>query len=180
MTRLYTLGHSDRTLEAFLVLLQSAGIEILVDVRAKPASRRFPHFDEKRLRSALDEAAIQYHWAGRQLGGMRRSRPDSSHTALPQAGLRGYADYMETDEFQIAARQLIGLGDRAPTAIMCAERLPQHCHRSLMADYLIMRGAHVVHLIVPGETIDHCLSPSARRESAQLIYDRHVQESLDL
>ena len=166
---LYTVGHSNRSLDELLNLLLNADIGVLVDIRARPQSRRFPHFSGDMLRAAAEQAGLAYHWAGRQLGGLR----ESAHAALAD-GLRGFADYMDTAEFQMAAAQLARLAARAPTAILCAERMPEECHRSLIADYLTLRGMRVIHLVDEGEMREHRLRPEARRESAQLIYDRHV------
>lgn len=170
---LYTVGHSNRSLDELLNLLLSVDIGVLVDIRARPQSRRFPHFSGDMLRAAVERVGLIYHWAGRQLGGLRESRADSMHAALAD-GLRGFADYMDTAEFQTAAAQLARLAARAPTAILCAERLPEECHRSLIADYLTLQGMRVIHLIEEDELREHRLRPEARRESAQLIYDRHT------
>jgi uncharacterized protein (DUF488 family) len=150
-----------------------------VDVRAQPHSARFPRFSTDALRNTLEEAGIVYHWAGRQLGGRREPRPDSRHVAL-QAGLRGYADHMESDAFRRAAAQLLNMAGKAPTAILCAERLPEQCHRRLIADYLTLQGARVIHLIELADTREHLLSPEARRESAQLVYERNTNLDLNL
>jgi uncharacterized protein (DUF488 family) len=169
---LYTLGHGDRSMEEFVPLLTGQAIQTLVDVRAQPHSSRFPHFSMDALRNSMEELEIVYHWAGRQLGGRRATRPDSPHRALEE-GLRGYADYMETEYFQKSATQLIHLAASSPTAVLCAERALERCHRRLIADYLVLRGVEIIHLIAPDDARVHQLSPEARRESAQLIYDRH-------
>ena len=176
---LFTLGHSNRSSEDFLALLRDAGVEILVDIRVRPRSARHPQFDEAALRALLEAAGIQYHWAGRQLGGLRQAAPDSPHRALPE-GLRGYADHMQTELFRRSAAQLRQIMARGTTAVMCAERLPEDCHRRLLSDYLTLEGITVVHLIGPGESRPHLLSPEARRESAALIYDRHLSGELPL
>lgn len=177
---LYTVGHGNRTLDELLSLLLGAGIQILVDARAHPRSRRHPHFSEEPLRAAVKKAGMAYHWAGRQLGGMRQPRAGSLHAALKEDGLRGFADYMDTDAFQTAAAQLARLAARAPLAILCAERMPERCHRSLIADYLTLQGMRIIHLIEEGDAREHRLRPEARRESAQLIYDRNVSGTLNL
>jgi uncharacterized protein (DUF488 family) len=179
-TSILTVGHSNRTLIELIDLLRSAGIHTLVDVRAYPQSRRHPQFSSDSLRSAVEDAGMIYHWAGRRLGGKRFPRPDSPHLALAEDSLRGYADYMQTDAFQKAAAQLTALAGRTPTAILCAERSPENCHRSLISDYLTLQGVRVVHLITPSETGEHQLSPLIRRESARLVYDRNATGSLDL
>jgi uncharacterized protein (DUF488 family) len=176
---LYTVGHSDRPLAGLMELLGAAGIASLVDVRAQPQSRRHPQFSEPSLRAACERNGMAYHWAGRQLGGRRPVRGDSIHTML-DAGLRGFADYMQTDAFQRAAAQLLSMAGRGATAIMCAERDPVRCHRSLIADYLTLQGTRVVHLIDLGRTHEHQLRVEARRESAALVYDRHDTGSLPL
>jgi uncharacterized protein (DUF488 family) len=170
---IYSVGHGDRPLARFVALLQSAAIVTLVDVRAQPGSRRHPQYDMEPLREALARANIVYHWAGRALGGHREARADSAHTALTGA-MRGYADHMETEAFARGIAQLVHLAAKSPTAMMCAERQPEHCHRSLIADYLVLKGIAVEHLIDPGETREHLLDPRARRESVQLVYDRGV------
>ncbi len=106
---LYTVGHSNRSLGELLGLLRDSGIQTLVDVRSYPGSRRHPQFSGDALRFALEGAAMHYHWAGRHFGGMRKPKPGSPHTALTEDGLRGYADHMDTDDFQRAAMQLVNL-----------------------------------------------------------------------
>lgn len=176
---LYAIGHGNRKIEELITLLKEAGVDTLVDVRAQPRSRHNPQFNDDALRLACENAGIVYHWAGRQLGGMRATRPDSPHRALEE-GLRGFADHMDTDVFQKGASQLQQLAARGVCAMLCAERDPAHCHRSLIADYLTLQGARVVHLIAPGETREHVLSPALRRESAALVYDRQVSGRLGL
>jgi uncharacterized protein (DUF488 family) len=176
---IYTVGHSSRAAAELVELLEKHAIKAVVDVRAQPHSSRYPQFSTDSLRHTLDLAGIVYHWAGRQLGGRHASRAGSRHSAL-EAGLRGYADYMETGSFGRAATQLVNMASRAPTAILCAERLPEHCHRRLIADYLVLKGLPVMHLIDLGETCEHVLSAEARRESAQLVYDRNATLELKL
>ena len=94
--------------------------------------------------------------------------------------MRGYADYMESDPFRRAAAQLVNMAAKAPTAILCAERLPEQCHRRLIADYLSLQGVRVIHLIDLDDRREHVLSPEARRESAQLVYDRNTTVALKL
>ena len=177
MTRLYTVGHSNRTLAALLELLQAAGIRTLVDVRARPRSGRFPHFNADSLEQGLAAQGRVYRWAGGELGGMRRARSDSPHAALGE-GMRGYADHMNTPAFHRAAAELVELAAQAPTAIMCAERDPLQCHRSLISDYLMHQGVEICHLIAPGTQRGHQLRPEARPTSAGLVYDRHAQGEL--
>lgn len=176
---LWTIGHSNRPITELMALLTQTGIATLVDVRAQPHSTRYPQFNEENLRESCGQANIVYHWAGRHLGGKRTLHFDSPHIAIDE-GRRGFADHMGTELFKKAVSQVVGLATRAPTAMLCAERDPDHCHRSLIADYLILQGMRVIHLIDSGESREHLLSPQARRESAALIYDRQVTAELNL
>ena len=160
-------------------MLAGAGIATLVDVRAKPHSARHPQFNENALRETCSRSSIVYHWAGRHLGGRRPRRPGSPHIAL-EDGRRGFADHMGSAAFKLAAAPLLSLAGQAPTAMLCAERDPGRCHRELIADYLLLQGATVLHLLEPGESREHLLSPQARRESAELLYDRQISGQLDL
>ena len=176
---LWTIGHSNRPITELIAMLTQAGISTLVDVRAQPHSKRYPQFNEESLRAACGQANIVYHWAGRQLGGLRPTRPGSPHVALDE-GWRGFADHMGTEVFRRAVGHVVSLAARGPTAMLCAERDPDNCHRALIADYLILQGMRVVHVIEPGKSREHLLSPQARRESAALIYDRQVTAELNL
>ena len=176
---IYTIGHGNRALDEFVSLLSEQAVRSLVDVRAQPYSSRFPHFSMEPLREAMQSIDIVYHWAGRQLGGHRAATADSKHRAL-EGGMRAYADYMETEPFLKAAAQLVNMASRSTTAIMCAERKPENCHRRLIADYLVLQGVQVIHLIGRGDSRVHHLSVEARRESAQLIYDRNTSAELGL
>ena len=176
---LWTIGHSNRPIAELIAMLTQAAIATLVDVRAQPHSARHPQFNEESLRESCGQANIVYHWAGRHLGGKRAMRFDSPHVALDE-DRRGFADHMGTEIFKKALSQFVGLAARAPTPMLCAERDPEHCHRALIADYLTLQGMRVVHLIAPGESREHLLSPQARRESAALIYDRQATAELDL
>lgn len=178
-TTLFTIGHSNRSVDEFIALLGVADIETLIDIRAHPQSGRFPHFNQEALRESLNNAGITYHWAGRQLGGRRDTDPASPNMALAE-GLRGFADYMASDEFAGAATQLMRLAAKSNSAIMCAEADANNCHRSLLSDYLILQGHTVKHIVATKQLQDHQLSKHARRESAQLIYDRFVNQQLDL
>jgi len=176
---LFTVGHSNRTLNELVAMVTGAGITTLVDVRAEPKSRHNPQFNEDSLRAACLNASVTYHWAGRHLGGLRAVRADSPHVALTE-GLRGFADHMETETFKKAAAQLSRMAASGPTAILCAEREPENCHRSLISDYLLLQGLRVIHLITADQRREHLLSPQARRESAALVYNRNTNTELAL
>lgn len=171
-TRLYTIGHSNRHIDELMQCLQAHGIQTVVDIRSNPQSARHPQFSQDSLRHSLDSGNMVYHWAGRQLGGLRKTTQASVHHAL-DTELQGFAQYMETPEFERAAGQLQRLATQAPTAMLCAEKLPEHCHRSLIADYLLLNAAEIMHIIDVHTVISHQLRPEARRESATLVYDRN-------
>ncbi len=166
----YTVGHGSRSLEEFLALLRHHGIRCLVDIRAYPGSRRHPHFAREALAAALAAEGIRYVWEGRELGGFRHDG-GTQHTALHSPGFRAYCAHMESEPFRQAAARVLALASEVPTAVMCAERLYWHCHRHFLSDYLLLRGARVVHLISVTETREHRMNPLARVEGDRLIYD---------
>lgn len=137
------------------------GIAEVVDVRRYPGSRRHPHFTREALAAALREAGIGYEHVA-DLGGRRAARPDSVNTAWRSASFRGYADYMETPEFQNALARLVAVGRTRRTAVLCAEAVPWRCHRQLIADVLVAGGEPVAHILSDREPEPHRLSPHAR------------------
>jgi uncharacterized protein (DUF488 family) len=177
---LYTIGHSNRHIDEFVALLRLIPINTLVDVRAYPQSQRYPQFSQEPLRQSLEAAGVVYHWAGKPLGGMRKYHGASQHSALEDESLKAYAVHMESQGFQKAAVQLIHLATINNTAILCAEKLPQHCHRGLLSDYMLLQAVDVRHIIDHENIVGHFLSPLARRESRELVYDRGVTQLLDL
>ena len=165
MPPVFTVGHSTRPIADLLALLAEHGVRTLVDVRRFPGSRRHPQYSRDALSASLAEAGIQYvHEPG--LGGRRAARPDSPHTAWRVEAFRGYADYMETPEFQAALERLIRRAeDQAEgqtVAILCAEAVPWRCHRRLISDALVARGVQVMHILSPGRAEPHELDPNAR------------------
>jgi uncharacterized protein (DUF488 family) len=177
---LFTIGHGDREIQTFLDMLRAADARILVDVRRYPGSRRHPQLGRDALSAALRDAGIEYRWAGETLGGRRPLRPDSPHHALRNEGFRAYADHMDTRAFQIALEELLAEAGSASVAIMCAERHPSNCHRSLISDAVVARGVKVVHLLEPGRSCLATLHPCARVEGDRIRYDVQMQPSLDL
>ena len=167
--RLWTLGHSTRPIHEFLSLLAGQGIRLLADVRAIPFSRRNPQFNQDVLSASLESAGIKYRHMG-ALGGRRKSRTDSKNLGWRNASFRGYADYMETDEFQEALKDLEESAECAPTAIMCAEAVPWRCHRSLIADALTVRGWTVLDIVGAGEPKQHRLPLWAATEDGLVTY----------
>ncbi|MGH7388196.1 MAG: DUF488 family protein [Candidatus Rokuibacteriota bacterium] len=164
-----TIGHSTRRLEELIGLLHQHGVEMLVDVRTVPRSRRHPQFDRETLPDPLRAAGIGYEHL-RALGGLRRSRPDSINTAWQNAGFRGYADHMQTEEFEAALVRLLEVARHARTAVMCAEAVPWRCHRSLVADALVARGVTVEHILSPTRREAHRLTPWARVDGTRVTY----------
>lgn len=171
MTTVLTVGHGARGREEFLGLLEGAGVERLVDVRTAPGSRKHPHFGKDVLEAALEDRGIAYAWR-RDMGGWRKPRPDSRHTALRSDGFRGYADHMETEEFRAAFRWLVQTSSDIRTAVMCAESLWWRCHRSMLADALVAGGCEVCHLMPDGDLAPHRLRPFVRVEDGRPVYDR--------
>jgi uncharacterized protein (DUF488 family) len=166
---LWTVGHATRALAEVVALLAEHGVEQLVDVRTIPRSRHNPQFNRDTLPAALAAAGIVYvHMPG--LGGLRRPRPDSTNTGWRNASFRGYADHMETPEFERSVTSLIRLARRRPTVIMCAEAVPWRCHRSLIADALAARGLRVTHVLGPRRASEHVLTPWARVDGVRVGY----------
>ena len=168
-TALLTVGHSTRPVEEFVDLLKAHGIRRAVDVRTVPRSRRNPQFGIDVLPESLTAAGIDYvHMPS--LGGLRHPRPDSTNTGWRNASFRGYADYMQTAEFEQALEELTALAREQPTAIMCAEAVPWRCHRSLIADALTIRGVTVKHIMSPTSAQPHRLTPFARMDGTRVTY----------
>ena len=180
LATIFTVGHSNRSLDRLIDLLHSHKIRQLIDVRSKPNSRHFPAFNRNSMSPALEEEGIAYAWLGHELGGIRRGKPDSPHAALATDGFRGYADHMSSATFQKGILQLTGVARHTNTAIMCAEREPSQCHRSLIADYLLLRQWQVIHLLDLNISQPHKLSALARHQDQGLIYDQLGQKQLDM
>jgi uncharacterized protein (DUF488 family) len=165
----FTVGHSTLPIEKFLTLLAAYGIEQLCDVRTVPRSRRNPQFNADALDASLASAAISYV-PMRELGGLRKPRPDSPNAGWRNASFRGYADYMQTAEFGAGLERLVELASERRTAIMCAEAVPWRCHRSLVADALTVRGIAVVEILGETSYREHSLTPFARVAGTAVTY----------
>jgi uncharacterized protein (DUF488 family) len=170
MMRIWTIGHSTRSIDEFISLLNANGIKMLADVRSFPGSRRYPHFGKAALAQSLNAPAIRYeHFP--ELGGRRKPKPDSHNTAWRNASFRGYADYMETHAFRDGMGRLVQLACEAgPVAIMCAEALWWRCHRSLVSDYLKPRGIEVTHILEANKIEPHPYTSAARIVNGELSY----------
>lgn len=162
---IFTIGHSTRSLDELVALLRAHGVTQLADIRTVPKSLRHPQFAGASLAQSLPAAGIAYrHFAA--LGGLRKPRRESHNTAWRNDSFRGYADYMETDEFLRALEELIAWSGGGATAIMCAEAVWWRCHRQLVADALVARGVEVQHITSPGAAPRHRLTEFARVDAA--------------
>lgn len=169
--RLFTVGHSTLEAEELLAMLEGAGVAGVVDVRRHPGSRRHPHFSKDAMGAWLAEAGVAYRWA-EALGGRRPTADDSPHVALRNAGFRGYADHMTTEEFATALVELLDEAAGNPTAVLCAESLWWRCHRRLLADAaVLLHGADVVHLRPDGTSQAHPVTEEARVIGDTVVYD---------
>lgn len=167
--RLFTIGHSTRSLEELAQLLRESGVTRLFDVRSVPRSRHNPQFNSDALAASLSAQRIDY--AHRPaLGGLRKPKPGSVNQGWKEEGFRGYADHMQTLEFERALTGLMQEAEQTPAAIMCAEALPSHCHRSLISDALSVRGVEVRHIMGVGETVSHALTGFAVVEGHRITY----------
>jgi uncharacterized protein (DUF488 family) len=165
----WTIGHSTRSGEEFRGILSAHKIQILVDVRSFPGSRRYPQFNSTALAESLIELGIEYKHEPR-LGGRRSPRASSHNIAWRNSSFRAYADHMETDEFKKGVEDLLELASDAGTAVMCAEALWWRCHRSLISDYLKAAGHLVIHIVDKTKTEEHPYTSAARIVAGELSY----------
>jgi uncharacterized protein (DUF488 family) len=165
----FTVGHSTHPLEEFTALLQEHQITLLADVRKMPMSRRNPQFNSDALAAALKNVRIGYIHIP-ELGGLRRRHADSPNTGWKNPSFRAYADYMLTDEFAAGLEGFLRRARRRRACLMCAEAVPWRCHRSLIADALVVRGVRVEHILSRGKTYTHKLKPWARVEGTRITY----------
>jgi uncharacterized protein (DUF488 family) len=169
---IFTLGHSTRDLAAFSRVLQAHDIQLLVDIRAFPMSRRHPHFNREHLELWLPEIGCDYLWE-KDLGGRRGKQmpPEQSpNIALRNPSFRNYADYMLSDSFKGAIERLVANAAARNTAIMCAEQLYFRCHRMLVSDYLVAHGHTVLHILDEKPPKPHTLTREARMIDGRLVY----------
>jgi uncharacterized protein (DUF488 family) len=168
--RIWTIGHSTRKIDDFISMLEQTGIKLLADVRSLPGSKRYPQFNKQALAESLSARGIRYeHFP--ELGGRRKPKPDSRNTVWRNASFRGYADYMETEEFRKGIERLLDLANEVgETAIMCAEAVWWRCHRSLISDYLKAHGMEVTHILDANKTELHPFTSAARIINGALSY----------
>jgi uncharacterized protein (DUF488 family) len=166
---IWTVGHSTRSIDELIEALQSFEIKVLADVRSYPGSKRYPQFNQGNLRASLTEAAIDYqHFP--ELGGRRRANPDSLNMAWRNESFRGYADYMETEGFRDGILRLLEIARVSKTAVMCSEAVWWRCHRSLISDYLRVKGIEVNHIMRTGKSEPHPFTSAARIVNGELSY----------
>ena len=171
-----TIGHSKRTLPEFIQMLKAYNVTLVVDVRSVPRSRHNPQFNKETLPNALKLERINYIHLP-EIGGLRRPKPDSVNTAWQNISFRGYADYMQTKEFIEQLLDLIAFARENHVAVMCAEALPWRCHRSLIADALVVRNVKVKHIISKDSTIRHTLTEWANVEGTKITYPLFTKET---
>lgn len=166
---IFTVGHSTRSIDELTQLLRDHGIRRVVDVRSIPRSRHNPQFNRLELSRVLRNRRIHYRHM-KNLGGLRHARKDSPNAGWRNASFRGFADYMQSPDFEQALSQLIHLAAAEPTAIMCAEAVPWRCHRSLIADALLVRGIQVFHIYNRTKAAPHALTSFAKVHGSRVIY----------
>ncbi|MGA3241174.1 MAG: DUF488 domain-containing protein [Bryobacteraceae bacterium] len=170
-----TIGHSNRPLEELIGMLQAHRVDLLVDVRTVPKSRYNPQFNTDSLPAPLRAAGIEYlHMPG--LGGLRHARKDSINTGWRNDSFRGYADYMQTPEFDAALAELLRVSEGREAAVMCAEAVPWRCHRSMIADALTARGVAVEHIMSAAKRSPHKTTGFAHVEGTRVTYPAETLE----
>jgi len=171
-----TIGHSTRTVEEFIGLLQAHGVSRVIDVRTVPRSRHNPQFNKTSLPGSLKKAGLSYvHLPG--LGGLRHAQCDSVNLGWHNASFRGYADYMQTPEFEKNLEELVQLAKQDRIALMCAEAVPWRCHRSLIADALLVRGIRTEDIMSPTRRQVHTLTPFAKVRGTTITYPTEASRS---
>jgi uncharacterized protein (DUF488 family) len=173
---IYTIGHSTRPIETFIRLIRAHGVRRVIDVRTVPRSRHNPQYERSALSAALHRVGLHYrHMPG--LGGLRHSRRDSINTGWTNASFRGYADYMQTPAFAQALDRCIVLAREEPAVLMCAEAVPWRCHRSLIADALLVRGIAAEEITSGVRARPHVLTPWAVVDGTRITYPAGVTPS---
>lgn len=175
---IFSIGHSNLDAEAFVQRLRAFDIEVLVDIRRQPRSRRHPHFERGALATRLAAAGIDYLWWGEALGGRRSPRADSPHVALEDLALRGYADHMAGEEFRAAASALAELAQTRRCVFMCAEADYRHCHRQLLADHMLRAGLPVTHIVDARHSVPHIFHAALGDVCRSPVYNRRAQGDL--
>jgi uncharacterized protein (DUF488 family) len=171
---IYTIGHSTRSIDEFIEILQAYEIELVVDVRTIPGSRHNPQFNENELKHKLKLYAIEYSHL-KELGGLRHTTKTSINTAWKNSSFRGFADYMQTPEFKNGIELLIETSKLKQTVIMCAEAVPWRCHRSLIGDALVVRNIEVEDIMSKKSSKPHKITPWAKVDEIIITYPEAKQ-----
>lgn len=178
MQTIRTLGHGTLAVEEFGAVARNAGLEVVVDVRRFPGSRRYPHFASEEMAAWLLEFGVGYRWLS-SLGGRRKPAPDSPNVGLRNEQFRAYADHMISDEFAEGVAELSALAGARTVAVMCAESVWWRCHRRLLADHLVLvEQIRVEHLFHDGRLVEHTPTPEARLLDGHVVYDVDTQRPL--
>jgi uncharacterized protein (DUF488 family) len=173
---IYTIGHSTRSIEEFLELLEAFKISLLADVRSVPGSSRYPHFNKEFLVKFLAGYHIDYLHI-KELGGQRKVSPSSKNTGWRSKAFRGYADFMENDELKTGISILLNGAEKKNTAYMCAESVWWRCHRALISDYLKLHGWSVLHIIDKNNVEEHPYTQPARIVQGGLFYNEDEESA---
>jgi uncharacterized protein (DUF488 family) len=173
---IFTIGHSTQPIPEFTGKLKMHGVQTLVDIRTIPRSRYNPQYEQPALKAELERQGIGYRYM-QALGGLRRPQKDSPNGGWRNLSFRGYADYMQTEQFQKALESLIGMGKKEQIAVMCAEAVPWRCHRSLVADALTVHHIPVFHIMPDGKLSQHKLTLFAQVNGTSILYP---SENLEL
>jgi uncharacterized protein (DUF488 family) len=167
---IWTIGHSTRPLEEFVAMLNASGIRCVVDIRSSPGSRKYPQYNKEALQASLVQHGFTY-FHSESLGGRRKARPDSQNTVWRNASFRGYADYMETANFNSGVAELENLASTQSVAFMCSEAVWWRCHRSMVSDFLKSKSWHVMHIMSIGKETEHPYTSPATIIDGKLVYN---------
>ena len=179
MEPLFTVGHSTRALDELVAICEAHGVSAIADVRRFPGSRRSPHFGRRSLEETLPARGIRYRWIP-ELGGRRRRPRDAPPSAWQVDAFAAYADHMRGPEFRAGFDRLLAMMAGGPTAVMCAEASPYHCHRRLISDWAELHGIGVTHLLDEHRAERHHVTPFARRLGDDVVYEAGGQLELPL
>lgn len=168
-TIVFTIGHSTRLVSEFIEIIKAYGIKRVVDIRTIPRSRHNPQFNKDALSKSLKAVKIGYLYM-KGLGGLRHALKDSPNMGWRNASFRGFADYMQTEEFKENIEKLIEAAEKRAIVVMCAEAVPWRCHRSLIGDALLVRGVHVKHIMSASSSRDHALTPWSKVKGKKITY----------
>lgn len=166
---IYTIGHSTHSIEDFIAMLQAFNIKIVADIRSLPGSNKFPQFNQDNLKISLEEVGIKYlHLT--DLGGRRKAKKDSKNTSWKNISFRGYADYMETEQFENAVKKMEQIAEKQTLVYMCSEAVWWRCHRSMVSDYLKAKNWEVFHIMGIGKVQEHRYTAPARIVDDKVLY----------